>query len=214
MKILGLTGDIACGKSTVAALLKNFGACVLDADQLVRELYSDPIFAEKVAALFGAGVLDEQSAVNRKALGAIVFSSADALQTLEALVHPAVAELRARKLKSIRSQSQPPPAVIFEAVKLIESGQAPGCDEVWCVTSTLAIQLERLMATRGLSEVEARARLKAQPSREAKRARIESSAPGVPLVFIENNASPEKLARDVEQEWQRFVSPEYSPLTS
>jgi dephospho-CoA kinase len=211
VKILGLTGDIACGKSTVAALLENFGASVLDADVLVHELYADLAFASQVAALFPARVLDARGAVDRKALGKVVFGDAAALRQLEALVHPAVATLRAEKLRVLRAQKPAPQAVVIEAVKLIESGQATVCEEVWCVTSTPEIQLRRLMEARALGESEARARLQAQPSREAKRARMEYSAPGVPLVFIENNASLQELRQVVEAQWRRFISPHNSP---
>jgi dephospho-CoA kinase len=205
VRVLGLTGDIASGKSTVAALLEQHGARVLDADLLVHELYSDPAFAQKVAALFSGQVLDETGCVNRKALGAIVFNNSVALQRLEALVHPAVAALREAKLEVLRTQPEPN-IVVLEAVKLIESGQARGCEEVWCVVSTPEVQLQRLMQQRGLSEDAARTRLAAQPSREAKLAQLKYSAPGAPLLFLTNNGTHDELARAVEREWQRFLS--------
>jgi dephospho-CoA kinase len=200
-----LTGDIASGKSTVAAMLNERGAHVLDADLLVHELYSDTEFAQKIAELFSDGVLDGEGKVDRKKLGAIVFQNPDVLKKLETIVHPAVAELREEKLKVLRARPETE-VVVLEAVKLIESGQARGCEEVWCVVSTPEIQLQRLMEKRGLSEEQARARLASQPSREEKRAQLEYSASGVPLVFLENNGTVEELSRVVEQEWQRFFS--------
>lgn len=187
-------------------MLQARGATVMDADLLVHELYSDPQFSKQIAASFGEGVLNAGGTVNRKALGAIVFQNADALKKLEALVHPAVAALRSTKLAVLRNSPQPPPPVVVEAVKLIESGQARGCDAVWCVVSTPEIQLQRLIQSRGLDEGQARERLAAQPSREAKLILIKSSAPGVPLAFLENNGTTEELERRVENLWQRFLT--------
>jgi dephospho-CoA kinase len=200
-----LTGDIASGKSTVAAMLEARGAAVVDADLLVRELYSDPTFAQRVATLFSSDVLDEVGCVDRKKLGVLVFQNPVALQKLEELVHPAVAALREEKLKVLRLQPEVH-VVILEAVKLIESGQARGCDAVWCVVSTPEVQRQRLMRDRGLSAQAAHARIASQPSRADKREKLEDSAPGVPLVFIANDGSLEELQQLVDREWQKFLS--------
>lgn len=206
MKLLGLTGNIACGKSTVASLLRERGAGVLDADKLVHELYSNRKFATQVAALFGGGVLDGQGIVDRKALSTLVFGDAAALRRLELLVHPAVAELRAEKLRAFEKQPEPPRVVVLEAVKLLESGQARDCAAVWYVTCATETQLQRLVEKRGLSEEQARVRLSSQPSHEAKQ-RL-ADAMNVPLVEIENDGTPQELATQVQNLWSEFVAGE------
>ena len=199
MKLLGLTGDIACGKSSVAAFLQKRGATVLDADALVHELYSDTDFAARVAALFGPGVLGAQKTIERRALGEIVFSDDTALKRLEILVHPAVAHLRDEKLRALKLQKSPPPIVVLEAVKLLESGQAGDCVAVWCVTCAPEIQTQRLMQKRSLDENVARARLASQPPREEKQKL--AAAAHVPLIFIENNGTLSELENQVAILW-------------
>lgn len=207
MKILGLTGGIACGKSSVAQMLAGFGAQIIDADQLVRELYSDAAFARSVAELFeDASLLTPQNTVDRDALGLKVFKDAAALRRLEVLVHPAVAALREEKLRALRQSESVPPAVVLEAVKLIESGQARGCDAVWCLTCAPAMQLERMMHTRGLSAIEAWARMEHQPPIEGKPALLQQSAGAIPFVLIENNGTREELEAKVAAEWQALMA--------
>jgi dephospho-CoA kinase len=140
--------------------------------------------------------------INRQALGQLVFADAAALYQLEALVHPQVAALRAEKLAQLRNSPQPPPAVVLEAVKLIESGQAQGCDVVWCVVCEPEVQLQRLMLHRGLSESEARARLKNQPDSAAKQERLGT----VPLRLIPNNGTLDELRERVAHEWEAVVA--------
>ena len=197
MKIIGLTGDIACGKSTVARLLGERGAVHLDADLQVRELYGDLGFAAQLAARFG-DVLGESGAVDRAKLALLVFDDKDNLRALESLVHPAVAALRARQLAELRARGCA--VAVVEAVKLLESGQGAGCDEIWCVVAPTDVQLQRLIRDRDLTEKQARARLANQPSRAAK----ERLADGVPLVWIENGGTPAQLEQIVAREWKRF----------
>lgn len=202
MKLLGLTGNIACGKSSVAALLQKRGAAVLDADALVHELYSDASFSAQVAALFGPGVLCNKQTVDRRKLGEIVFGDSADLERLEKLVHPAVAKLRGEKLRAIELQN-PNQIVILEAVKLLESRQAKGCVAVWCVTCAPEIQLQRLMEKRGLDESAARVRLASQPLPAAKQKLADELE--IPLFFIENNAAPRALEKKIEAVWREFL---------
>ena len=199
MKILGLTGDIACGKSSVARILAQKGAAILDSDLLVRELYADTHFAARVAALFEVPVRDENGGVDRAKLGALVFKNAGKLCQLELLVHPAVAALRGEKLRALAGEKK---VAVIEAVKLLESGQGNECDAVWCVVASPAVQRGRLMKNRGLDEAQARLRLENQPSREAKIA----LARDTPLVWIENNGTMDELAALVERHWTQFLA--------
>jgi dephospho-CoA kinase len=199
--LLGLTGGIASGKSTVARLLVERGAVHIDADALVHELYADKDFALGVQALFAKPILDDQRQVDRVALGKIVFNDAEALSRLEKLVHPAVRELRAAKLH----ESAGAKCIVLEAVKLIEAGHADKCDEVWCVWSEPEIQVQRLMKKRHLTQSEARARLAHQPPLEAKRHLLEQSANVVPFIVIENNGTLRALEIQVEKQWKRVM---------
>ena len=192
--ILGLTGGIASGKSTVARLLKERGAVHIDADALVHELYAQSHFAAQVQSLFETPILDCQGRVDRKALGQIVFNDAETLKRLESLVHPAVAQLRNQRLQENAGAR----CIVLEAVKLIEAGQAEKCDLVWCVWSEPEMQLRRLMQNRHLNEDEARARLAHQPSLESKRMLLNSGTDAVPFIVIENNGTLEQLEAKIE----------------
>jgi dephospho-CoA kinase len=206
MFLLGLTGNIACGKSTVARMLAARGAAHLDADLLVRALYAEPVFARRVAALFpehSARLLTPQQTVDRRALAELVFSDDAALKRLEMLVHPAVAARRAEKLRALAERQPPPRVVVVEAVKLIESGQAALCDAVWCVVCPPSAQLQRLTQERGFSEAEARRRLEQQPVLEQQR-RLMESTPGrsTPFVVIANDGSLDALGKTVNEQWK------------
>lgn len=197
MKILGLTGDIASGKSTVSRLLIELGAVHLDSDILVRELYADRAFAAQISARFG-NVLDENGGVDRAKLAPLVLGDEAKLDELESMVHPAVAALRGQKIADLKSAGVE--TVVTEAVKLLESGQGAICDEVWCVCAAPAVQLQRLIEKRGLSAEQARLRLRNQPPREEK-IRL---AGDVPLRWIDNSGTLAELEASVAREWKRF----------
>ena len=200
MRILGLTGDIACGKSTVAHLLQERGAAVLDSDLLVRELYARKDFAVQVQELFEAPILNEECGIDRGKLGQLVFNNAPGLKQLEALVFPAVGTLREEKIRSLEALGQN--VVIIEAVKLLESGQGHICNEIWCVVCAPEVQLIRMVENRGLTREGALARLRSQPSRAAKT----ELAGQVPLVWVENDGTLSELAAQVERHWKKFLA--------
>lgn len=202
MIILGLTGDIASGKSTVADFLRAKGAEIIDADLLVRDLYGNPEFASKVAMLFGESVLASDGSVDRKALGAIVFADARAMRQLEALVHPAVGWLRDRLIEELRRLDPAPPVVVIEAVKLVESSQSQQCDAVWIVRCRPETQMRRLMENRGLTAAEARERIASQPSFEKKLEILGGRAHAI----IDNDGTREDLERRVKAEWDKLTS--------
>jgi dephospho-CoA kinase len=157
--LIGLTGNIATGKSTVAKMLAELGATVIDADALVHELQRPgaPVYNAMVAA-FGPGILDRAGEIDRKALGSIVFADPEKLRALESIVHPAVLIESVRRI-----MEAPTEIVVYEAIKLIEAGRAEMCDALWVVTARSDVQLQRLMRDRQLSEAEARQRIAAQP---------------------------------------------------
>ena len=191
--IIGLTGNIATGKSVVSGMLEHLGAKAIDADALVHELMEKgtPVW-QAVVQEFGQAVLDHERSIDRKKLGSIVFADEVALHRLEALVHPAVI---ARTEELIESSQEP--VVVVEAIKLIEAGMDRSYDALWVVTCRKGQQLARLVEQRGLTEKEARQRIKAQPPQEAKLARAD--------VVIDNSRSLDETWRQVKREWDRIV---------
>jgi len=157
---IGLTGPIACGKSTVAGWLAALGAAVVDADEVAREVVEpgEPAL-DAVVGRFGRAVLLPDGSLDRPALGRVVFGDPAALADLEAIVHPAV---RLRLEGSVaEAERAGAPAVVVEAIKLVESGLAALCDEVWLVTCAPAAQRERVI-DRGLEPADADQRIAAQ----------------------------------------------------
>jgi dephospho-CoA kinase len=192
--VLGLTGNIASGKTTVGLMLLELGAFSYeDADQVVHELYlpGRPLVA-RLAEAFGPSVVGPDGGVDRQRLGQLVFGDPAALQRLEAIVHPAVQEALVARLRRI-----PPEGVgVLDAVKLVESGYAPLCHAVWVVTCPEEVQFRRLVEQRGLSPEEARMRLAAQPPLAPKLAEASEVIP--------NDGSLDRLRERVAAAWQRF----------
>lgn len=193
--ILGLTGNIASGKTTIGLMLLELGATeYVDADLVVHELYlpGRPLVAQLTAA-FGDEIRDAEGGVDRRKLGQIVFGDTQKLRLLESLVHPEVQSALVGRMRAL-----PPDGIgVLDAVKLVESGYAPICHGVWLVTCPPEMQLQRLIANRGLSEVEARQRLAAQPPLEPKRAAATE--------VIDNSGSVDDLRRLVTSAWERFL---------
>jgi len=158
--VIGLTGPIGCGKSTVAGWLAELGARVIDADVVARDV--TPPGSQELAAVvaaFGPGILRDDGSLDRGALGRIVFADPAALTRLEAIIHPAV---RPRILAAIAEATlDGPRAIVIEAIKLVEGGLATLCDEVWLITCERSDQFLRV-ASRGLESPDAEARIAAQ----------------------------------------------------
>lgn len=194
--ILGLTGNIGCGKTTVGRLLRELGADVyVDADQVVHDLYQpgSPLVQE-LANAFGAGILDSRGGVDRRALGDVVFHDPQKLVALEGIVHPLVRN----QLVDIMRHMPENGIGVLDAVKLIESGYGPLCHGLWLVVCPPQQQLQRLVSTRQMSDEDARARIEAQAPVEAKRA--------VATEVINNSGSLDDLRRQVGAAWQRFIA--------
>lgn len=197
--LIGLTGGIASGKSTVADLLAARGAVVIDADLLAREAVAPgtPGLAA-VVERFGAGVLDPDGGLDRAALGRIVFADPDARRDLEAIIHPAV-RARAARLTA----AAPAGAVVVQVIPLlIETGQQDAFDLVVVVDVDPAVQLDRVRTRDGLDEAAARRRLQAQASREARLAAADR--------VIRNDGTPSDLAARVSEFWREAVAPRLS----
>lgn len=167
--IIGLTGNIATGKSAVTRLAAGRGALVIDADRVVHELLDgDQAIQEAVTAAFGAGVRLADGRIDRAALGRIVFGDPEMLRRLEGITHPAVRAEIARRVAATAAST-----IVIEAIKLLEGPLAAACDQVWVTSCPRETQLERLRVCRGLDEATAVARVDAQAPQAEKIARAD-----------------------------------------
>lgn len=197
--VVGITGNIGTGKSTVAKFLADLGVYVIDADHVVHALYRDPDSAlvRAVAAAFGEDIRAEDGWLDRAALGKVVFNDAAALSKLEMLVHPAVV---AEVQKALDRTPLHVPCAI-EAIKLIESDLVMMLDTVWVVVATPALQRERLSA-RGMSPGAAQQRLDMQASVEEKVALLrQKRGASFPVSIVSNAGTLADLRATVHETW-------------
>ena len=193
-RIIGLTGNIACGKTSVGRMLLELGAeRYIDADAVVHHLYeSGQPIALQVKAAFGPTVIAPDGSVDRKALGAVVFQNDEAMQHLERIVHPAVGRALMQELATVSASG----IAIIDAVKLLEGGSGALCQSKWLVICRQEQELVRLITRNQMSEEDAWARLRAQPS-------IAARLPFVDEV-IDNGGSLEETRRQVAAAFERF----------
>jgi dephospho-CoA kinase len=189
--LVGLTGGIGSGKSTVARLLEKRGAVVFDADLLAREAVAPgtPGHAA-VIERFGADVLAPGGELDREALASIVFADPSARRDLEQIVHPEVRRLFAEGSEAYRDTDR---VVVFSAPLLVESGMHTAFEILVVVSATVATQIERLMRQRGMSETSIRARIDAQAPFEDKAA--------VADFIVDNEGTLDELESQVERLW-------------
>lgn len=192
MLLVGLTGNIASGKSEVARLLGERGATLIDADVLAREAVRPGTTAlQKIVDTWGKEVLAPDGSLDRGALRGIAFSDQAELEKLNAIVHPEVTRLRDAELEKARSRGDK--VVVCIIPLLFERNLVNEFDYVVLVDAPRALRLERLVETRGLEETEAMNMIASQMPAELKRARADHS--------IENVGSLEDLERDVDKLW-------------
>ena len=198
--VIGITGNIGTGKSTVTKILAERGVHVIDADHVVHALYADPNSAlvEAVAAKFGGSILAQDGTLDRAALGKLVFGDTSALGRLESLVHPAVVAEVQKVLDGISLQT---PCAI-EAIKLIESDLVTMLDAVWIVVATPELQLARLFV-KGMSPDEAQRRIDMQTSFEEKIAHLrQKRAASCPAIRIKNTGTLANLESNAYEAWE------------
>lgn len=202
MIVAGLTGGIATGKSTVAAMFASAGAVVIDADRIAHEVVrpGTTVHAE-IVAHFGAGILLPDGAVDRKQLAAIIFGDPAEQHALERMVHPQVKREVAVQLDRIR-EAAPESVVIVDVPLLFETGMDRGLTATILVYAPEAVQLQRLIARDGLTELAAQARLRAQMPIEAKKSRA--------TIVIDNSGFLEDTRRQAMEVYRRLVSPDIS----
>jgi dephospho-CoA kinase len=190
--LIGLTGNIGSGKSTVLGMLEQLGAKVVDADDLVHQAMAKgtPVWQTMVDA-FGPAILDEDGAIDRHKVGSIVFEDHEALRRLEEIIHPAIDDRFFQLVREAREQ-----VLVVEAVKLIESGLHHKLDSLWLVTCPHEERLRRLVEGRGADPGDIRERLRAQMPEE-EQARWAD-------VVIDNGGTLEQTWEQVQAEWDKI----------
>lgn len=188
--VIGLTGGIACGKSTVSRLLAERGAVIVDADRVAREVVEPgtPGLAA-VAEAFGAEVITAEGTLDRARLGRRVFSDAAARARLNAILHPRMAQVTLARIQAARATRPPPPLIVYDAALLIEMGQADAFRPLVVVHLPPALQRARLMARDGSTAADAEARIAAQMPVAEKVARADH--------VIDNSGTPAQTAAQV-----------------
>jgi dephospho-CoA kinase len=193
--ILGVTGNIASGKSSVCRELARRGAVVVDADQLARTVVEpgSPVLKQLVSD-FGEDILKSDGSLDRKYLGDLIFSDPAARRRLNAIIHPAIAALSTQRLQELRDAA---PLVIYEAPLLYEVGAEARVDKVLLVTIDPEVQLARLIERDRLDEKAARRRIAAQMPQEQKAARAD--------YLVDNSAGRKETIAQIERLWPFLV---------
>ena len=192
--VIGLTGNIATGKSVVRKMLEHLGAYSIDADALAHRAMSKGAPAyQPIVDTFGQWILGEKQEIDRSKLGQIVFSSPDAMKKLEEITHPFVRQ--AVDLLTKRSKHK---VVVIEAIKLLEGDLASSCDSIWVTDTPEALQVSRLVEKRNLDEITARRRIMAQNPQKDK---IDAAD-----IVIDNSDSFEDLWKQVSAGWKKIAN--------
>lgn len=195
MIVVGLTGGIAAGKSTVTRELARRGARVIDADKLGHRAYEPGTQAHReVIAAFGPEVRAADGTIDRAALGARVFGKPAELKRLTDIVWPEIRRLAQTEIAAIR-KSDPQAVAVLEAAVLFEAGWEPLVDEIWVVVLERAVAVERAVARGGLSAAQVEARIDAQLSNEERRKRAH--------VVLDNSRDEAALVRQLDAQWPR-----------
>jgi phosphopantetheine adenylyltransferase/dephospho-CoA kinase len=195
--VIGLTGGIASGKSSVMQHLKAKGAHIIDADRIGHDviLPGGDAYPEVIAA-FGRDIVAADKTIDRRKLGSIVFGSKEKLQTLNRISHPRMAARMAQEIQAVRAKpaAERPPLIVLEAAILLEAGWDTLCDAVWAVEAPLELSTSRLMARNNLGLEQAQARMSAQITNEERAARAHK--------VIKNSGSMDFLLAQVDLLWK------------
>ena len=195
MKIIGLTGGIGSGKSTVSQFLAELGAVILDADKVGHDALTDTEIRQEVVSAFGQQILTPSGSIDRGKLGEMVFGNPGLLSRLNQIMHPRMYEIVKARIEECQRQGVE--VVVLEAPLLIETGWASLVDEVWVTVAPEATVLRRLKEKVGLSEQQSLARIRSQLSSE-EQVRCAD-------VVINTDCSFDELRVKVKELWQGFL---------
>jgi dephospho-CoA kinase len=194
--VIGLTGGIGAGKSTVTQILEELGAVVIDADKVGHQIYLPEMQAwREIVEAFGQDVLNADRTIDRQALGKVVFADPEALSTLNRIVHPKMFTRMAELIDEQRTRDGVK-AIVVEAAVLIEANWQGLVDQVWLVVASEAVVIERLARQRNLSPEQIRTRIAAQLSNEE---RLKHAH-----VVIRNDGSLDEVRATVRQAWNQL----------
>lgn len=194
-KVIGLTGGIGSGKSTVSQYLKKLGAVIIDADKVGHEAFQPGTDTwREVVSTFGRDILTQNGEIDRKKLGAIVFDNPQSLGQLNRIMHPRMRDMMKAQINEYRRQEVA--VVVLEAAILIEANWTPLVDEVWVTRATEGAVLERLKKQRGLAEEQTLARIRSQLSDEE---RLKHAN-----VVITNEGNLEEVEAKIRELWGKI----------
>ena len=194
-RVIGLTGGIGSGKSTVSRFLAELGAAVIDADKIGHEVYRpDTDTWRELVKTFGRGILTADNTIDRKKLGAIVFSNEEELKRLNAIIHPQITEVIKKQIDDYRRKDAK--VIVLDAPVLLEAHAKNLVDEVWVVVADEENVIKRAVARTGLREEQIRDRIRAQMS---KTERIKNAQ-----VIIYNDGTPEDLRGKIKNLWEQI----------
>ncbi len=194
-RVIGLTGGIGSGKSTVSRFLAELGAVIIDADKIGHEVYRpDTDTWRKLVKTFGRGILAADNTIDGKKLGAIVFSNEEELKRLNAIVHPQITEIIKKQIDDYRRKDAK--VIVLDAPVLLEAHAKNLTDEVWVVVADDDNVIKRAVARTGLREEQIRDRIRAQMS---KTERIKNAQ-----VIIYNDGTPEDLRGKIKKLWEQI----------
>jgi dephospho-CoA kinase len=195
--VIGLTGGIGAGKSTVTQMLEGLGTAVIDADKVGHQIYLPdlPAWCE-IVDTFGPSVLNADRTINRQALGKLVFADQEALRTLNRIVHPKMFDRMLELIAEMRAHGWMK-AIVVEAAVLIEANWMALVDQVWVVVASETVVVDRLAKQRDLSPEQVRTRIAAQLSNDE---RLKYAH-----VVIRNDGSLEEVRHAVQQAWNQLI---------
>ena len=200
--VIGLTGNLGAGKSTVGRIAGELGARVIDSDRTVRDLLAnDAELAASIRGAFGAEVMMD-GRPDRAALARVVFNDQAALARLEGLIYPRVGQRTAELLAEPTSA----PATVIEAIKIVEGPNVERLDALWIVGASPDVQVERASATGRISAAEARRRLAMQSSVDDKERLFNARRPRCPVWRIDNRADMDALHQRVADVWRETLA--------
>jgi len=195
--VIGLTGGIASGKSTVSAKLKELGAAVIDVDIVAREVVSKGEIAyNRIVQCFGEGILLPSGQINRKRLGGVVFSDKEKLALLNSITHPEIISRVKDRIRELKAEGRK--VIVVDAAILIEMGLHKYVDSVWVVAVDRETQIKRLIERDKFDYRESENRVNSQFSNEIRRKYAD--------VIIDNNKSVEEVGKRLEELWNNIVT--------